>query len=220
MGHHVGDDPQAVAANRVLLHELLPENAKVQWLSQIHGTEVVRAGVSGISDDYPEADACWTKESRMACAILSADCLPVLLCNLKGTIVAAAHAGWRGLLNGVLEQTVETIRTQDDQLLAWMGPAIGSEAFEVGSEVKSSFIDAANNKSRDQVNRCFTPSTRNSERYMADLFALAKLRLNQVGVNRIYGGGLCTYSNADRFFSYRRDGQTGRMASLICIKPS
>lgn len=217
LGHHVGDNPVAVSANRALLDDVLPENAGVQWLSQIHGTRVIR---SGASDDYPEADACWTDETGEACAVLSADCLPVLLCNKQGTVVAAAHAGWRGLLNGVLEETVEGMSGDNEELLAWMGPAIGPSAFEVGREVKSSFMDAAKNNSQDEVNRCFTKSTGNPQCYMADLYALAKLRLNQVDVNRIYGGGLCTYSDTERFFSYRRDGETGRMATLICIKPN
>ena len=217
LGLHVGDDPAVVAANRALLQDFLPENSAVQWLSQVHGTQIVHARVSG---DCPEADACWTDVPGQACAVMSADCLPVLLCNIQGTVVAAAHAGWRGLLSGVLEETVGAMNGNNEELLAWMGPAIGPGAFEIGSEVKSGFMDAATNNSLDAVNRCFTKSFKNTQCYMADLYGLARLRLNQVVVSRVYGGGLCTYSDTDRFFSYRRDGETGRIASLICIKPN
>ena len=216
LGHHVGDNHALVAANRELLANVLPDGSRVQWLSQTHGTQVIRAGDV---TEYPEADACLSTEVGDACAILSADCLPVLLCNRRGTVVAAAHAGWRGLLNGVLEATVEAMNCDKDELLAWMGPAISPAAFEVGPEVRSKFMEAAGASSLNEVSLCFTRSPTDSQRYMADLCALASLRLNKTGVRHIYGGALCTYSDSDNFFSYRRDGQTGRMATLICIKP-
>lgn len=215
LGHHVGDDPALVAANRELLASDLPDGARVQWLSQTHGTQVVRAGdING----YPDADACLSAEAGEACAILSADCLPVLLCNRRGTVVAAAHAGWRGLLNGVLEATIGAMNCDTEELLAWMGPAIGPAAFEVGPEVRSRFMETTEASSLNEVGLCFTRSPTDSQRYMADLYALARLRLNKTGVRQIYGGTLCTYSDSENFYSYRRDGQTGRMATLICIK--
>ncbi|MFT4824659.1 MAG: YfiH family protein [Halioglobus sp.] len=215
LGHHVGDDLALVDANRELLSNVLPDGARVQWLSQTHGAQVVRAGDA---NGYPQGDACVSTQVDEVCAILSADCLPVLLCNRRGTIVAAAHAGWRGLLSGVLEATVDAMNCDGEELLAWMGPAIGPAAFEVGPEVRSGFIEAVGASSLTELSLCFTRSPTDSQRYMADLCALASLRLRKTGVRHIYGGTQCTYSDADNFFSYRRDGQTGRMATLICIK--
>ena len=208
LGHHVGDDPKAVELNRSELLAALPAAATIQWLQQVHGTTVVKAGGSA----HPEADACWTDQPGVACAVMTADCLPVLLASEDGKVVAAAHAGWRGLLAGVLEQTVAAMDIDPLRLLAWMGPAIGPQAFEVGSEVRDAFVDAT-----PPVD-AFTPSARPGH-YMANIYHLARARLANTGVNRIHGGGRCTYSEAEQFFSYRRDGQTGRMASLILINP-
>lgn len=208
LGHHVDDDHAAVSANRNSLLAALPPGSDVQWLQQVHGSSVVKAGEGG----YPEADACWSDQPGIACAVLTADCLPVLLAADDGSVVAAAHAGWRGLLAGVLESTVAAMDVDPMRLMAWMGPAIGPEAFEVGPEVREAFIDA------DPVGNAFTLSARPGK-YRANIYQLARYRLARAGVNRIQGGNRCTYTEADLFFSYRRDGKTGRMASVIVINP-
>jgi YfiH family protein len=217
LGYHVGDDPAAVAANRVSLQRELPIGTKVQWLSQVHGSSAIQAGTG---PDYPEGDASWTRESGWACALLTADCLPVLFCDRAGTVVAAAHAGWRGLAAGVLESTIASMSAEPGEILAWLGPAIGPTAFEVGPEVKSAFLAAAGAGSCDTVADCFTPRPLESARYFADLYGLARRRLADAGVVSVYGGNYCTFSEPGRFYSFRRDGQTGRMASLICLRPS
>jgi YfiH family protein len=165
MGHHVGDDPAAVAANRELLLGRLPPGAEIQWLSQIHGTTAVEAGAV---PQYSEADASWSREAGLACAVLTADCLPVLLCDRGGTVVAAAHAGWRGLLGGVLESTIAAMAVAPGELLVWLGPAIGAGAFEVGPEVKSAFLAAADTGSRSGVASCFSRHPQNPGHYNAD----------------------------------------------------
>lgn len=214
LGHHVGDNAAAVAANRRRLQDLLPPGITIQWLRQVHGTRAVRAPIAG---DYPEGDASWTRRRATACAILTADCLPVLLCDRAATVVGAAHAGWRGLVAGVLEATVAAMEAAPGDLLAWLGPAIGPDAFEVGAEVREAFCEAARPGTvRQRVGACFRPSGRPGH-YLADLYALARLRLAAAGVTAVYGGGLCTYSDAARFYSYRRDGETGRMASVITL---
>jgi YfiH family protein len=211
LGDHVGDDPAAVAANRRALIDTCPGLSAISWLQQVHGTAVVAADSSQSS----HADAQHSREVGLGCAVMTADCLPVLLCNRDGSQVAAAHAGWRGLLAGVLEQTVATFAT-DQPLMAWLGPAIGPNQFEVGVEVRDAFLDTAADAAT--VAACFRPSARDGH-FLADIYALARLRLQSVGVVAIYGGGLDTISDK-RFYSYRRDGVTGRMASLIYIMPS
>ncbi|TGD71573.1 peptidoglycan editing factor PgeF [Mangrovimicrobium sediminis] len=208
LGDHVGDDPAAVAANRSRLQAMLPGGTSIQWLQQVHGADVVRAAGRGC----PQADACWTDTPGIACAVLTADCLPVLFASADGAVVAAAHAGWRGLLAGVLEATVAAMGVDPGRLQAWMGPAIGPRAFEVGPEVREAFLDAGDSRA------CFTTSP-NPGRYLADIYALARARLAAAGVSAVSGGGECTFRAPRRYFSYRRDGETGRMASLICIKP-
>lgn len=205
LGDHVGDDPLAVARNRAILREHLP--AEPQWLKQVHTTHVALAEtVCGV----PEADACVTTQANRVCAVLTADCLPVLLCDRDGTVVGAAHAGWRGLAAGVLEKTVAAMEASPANLLAWLGPAIGPEAFEVGEEVRDIFVaddpDAAD---------AFRPVAQG--KYLADIYHLARLRLARCGMTQVYGGEFCTYRNEKRFFSYRREGITGRMASLIWL---
>ena len=214
LGHHVGDKTVVVAKNRALLRSELAHGTTIQWLSQIHGNTVVQAN-SAV--DYPEADASWTRDLGRACAILTADCLPVLFCDRAATVVAAAHAGWRGLLNGVLEATVAAMEAEAKEILVWLGPAIGPGAFEVGPEVKSSFLAAASASSSALVEASFAPHPVNPDRYLANLYLLAKQRLATVGVGSVYGGGHCTFSDSASFYSYRRDGQTGRMASLIYL---
>lgn len=208
LGDHVGDDPAAVTRNRVLLREALALPAEPQWLQQVHGTHVIDAAQG---DTPGEADGAWSAQPGVVCAVLTADCLPVLLCDRIGTKVAAVHAGWRGLAAGVIEQGVRALGGAPDELLAWLGPAIGPRAFEVGPEVRTTFVqhDAA-------AARAFTAS--HDGRYLADLYALARLRLSALGVTRISGGGFCTVTDRDRFFSFRRDGSCGRMATLIWLE--
>ena len=215
LGHHVGDDAAAVAANRGIVAAGLPAGAGIQWLSQVHGTRVVAAGEDC---EYPQADAVWSRQANLACAVLTADCLPVLFCSVSGDRVAAAHAGWRGLLDGVLEATVAAMGVDPDETLAWMGPAIGPRAFEVGREVREKYLTAAPVTDKALVQGCFLPSEVRPGHYFADLYALARLRLSAVGVTGVFGGDYCTFSDAERFFSYRRDGRTGRMVSLILLR--
>jgi polyphenol oxidase len=214
LGCHVGDDESAVAANRAILASAVPEASAVSWLSQVHGTHVVEAQRRKVP---PGADAQWSRTAGIACAVLTADCLPVLLCSTSGEVVAAAHAGWRGLLAGVLEATVESMNSPPEQILAWMGPAIGPTAFEVGAEVRDEFLALAQPAKLEVISACFVPSGRPG-RYFADLYSLARARLENSGVTHLFGGGACTHSDSRRFFSYRRDGQTGRMASLILLR--
>lgn len=199
---HVGDDPAHVALNRAWLRARLP--ADPLWLEQVHGTDCVvaesaRAGCT--------ADASVSFEPWQICAVLTADCLPVLFCTLDGQRVGAAHAGWRGLLAGVLENTVRAMQAPPDQIMAWFGPAIGAQAFEVGNEVRAAFL------AHDTA--CAAAFVAHGDKWLADIYALARLRLQDMGLLSVYGGGLCTVSDAERFYSYRRDGATGRMASLI-----
>ncbi len=205
LGDHVDDDPRAVAHNRSLLSEQLGLPAEPQWLSQVHG---IRVRLPGRPLDC--ADACFEDRPGRVCAVLTADCLPVLFCNVAGTRIAAAHAGWRGLLAGVLEQTVAAFDDPPEQILAWLGPAIGPSAFEVGDEVRTAFL--AHRAASGSHFRAHGPG-----HWLADLYGLARERLAAAGVVRVSGGGLCTFSDPGRFFSYRRDGVTGRMASLVWL---
>ncbi len=214
LGCHVGDDADAVAANRAQLAIALPGSAPVPWLSQVHGAAVVEAGQGG---PLAAADAQWSRTPGIVCAVLTADCLPVLLCSVDGDVVAAAHAGWRGLMAGVLENTVAAMGVRPERLLAWLGPAIGPAAFEVGAEVRDGFLSSARPDEVSAITDCFVPVAGRPGHYLADLYALARVRLERSGVSSVYGGGYCTFSDSERFFSYRRDGQTGRMASLILL---
>ena len=210
LGNHVGDDPGAVAINRARLLNSLPPGTAIQWLEQVHGTGVIRATRSG---NCPAADASFSREPGIACAVMTADCLPVLLCDRAGTVVAAAHSGWRGLLKGVLEATVEAMGIAPVELMAWLGPAIGPGAFEVGPEVEAAFTHHAADAAR-----LFQPSPNRKGHLMADIYGLARQRLCATGVTGVYGGFRCTFSEVDHFFSYRRDGQCGRMASLVYLR--
>lgn len=205
LGTHVGDEPTHVAANRAELQRVL--GCAPAWLNQTHSIDVCKADPASVVD----ADASWTNEHNIACTVMTADCLPVLLCNKDGTRVAAAHAGWRGLLDGVLEQTVSSMGSPGYALMAWLGPAIGPQRFEVGSEVREAFVAAD-----AQAAEAFSPSSRDGH-YLADIYLLARQRLAKAGVTAVFGGGLCTVSEPARYFSYRRDGQTGRFASLIWL---
>ena len=204
---HVGDAAAVVAANRKLLDEHVP--APPRWLTQVHGTRCVDAETAA---EGIEADASCARSPRRACAVLTADCLPVLLCDAGGSVVAAAHAGWRGLAAGVIESTVAAMHAPAASLLAWLGPAIGPAAFEVGDEVRTEFVgDDA------RAAGAFVPH--GEDKWLCDLYALARLRLARLGIERVSGGGLCTIAEPERFFSYRRDGHTGRMATLVWLEP-
>lgn len=209
LGSHVGDVPAAVSENRRRLAEALGLDAQPRWLEQVHGTTVVDA--AGVRDgEPPAADASFTTMPGVACAVLTADCLPVLFTTLDGTAVAAAHAGWRGLAAGVLEGAIAAMPAPAGDILAWMGPAISQPAFEVGAEVREAFLAGD-----EGAGAAFSINDRG--RYQADLYALARRRLERAGLAGVYGGGWCTYSDAGRFFSHRRDGQCGRMAAVIAI---
>ncbi len=203
---HVGDAANAVAENRRLLRRALP--AEPLWLNQVHGCAVACEMQSGNRDDLPTADASVAFLAGEVRAVLTADCLPVLFCDAAGSRVAAAHAGWRGLAAGVLEETVHAMRVPPTQILAWLGAAIGPAAFAVGDEVRAAFLAR-----HPAAAAAFLPHTVPG-RYLADLYALARIRLAAAGVTRVHGGGLCTHGDP-RFFSYRREPRTGRMACVI-----
>ncbi len=210
LADHVGDLPGAVTANRQRLVSDHRLPAMPLWLDQVHGTGVCRA--DSAAPPTPRCDASVAVDPGVVCAVLTADCLPVLLCDRAGTCVAAAHAGWRGLAGGVLEATVRAMPASPLELMAWLGPAIGPERFEVGEEVRAAFVD-----SDPAAAVWFARNARG--RWLADLYGLARQRLSSVGVAAVSGGGLCTYADAARFYSYRRDGVTGRMAALVWLAP-
>lgn len=211
LGDHVGDDPIAVAANRRRLTDAL--QASPLWLQQVHGTRVIDAGKEVPGGAPPQADAALARETGVVCTVMTADCLPVLFCDSRGSVVAAAHAGWRGLLDGVLEATVSAMGVAGERIFAWLGPAIGPKAFEVGQEVRDAFVaidsDAAS-----------AFQSLGKGKWLADIFQLARQRLARQGVLRVSGGQWCTFGAPERFFSYRRDGQTGRMATMIWLERS
>ena len=236
LGDHVGDDPAHVAANRARLREYLP--AEPGWLRQVHSARVVELGrdgnpipfglslskpvlseVEGPALSLPkrpvaesvEADASFTREPGQVCAVLTADCLPVLFCDRAGSVVAAAHAGWRGLADGVLEATVAAMGVAPGEVIAWMGAAIGPQAFEVGDEVRKAFVAR-----HPEAATAFVPQPAPGK-WLADIYQLARVRLGHAGVQAVYGGGRCTFNESDAFYSYRRDGVTGRMASLVWL---
>ena len=214
LGGHVGDAPEAVAQNRRTLAAAAGLPSEPAWLAQIHGVEVVdldavrHQGTSGLP---PPADSAFTRRVGRVCAILTADCLPILLAADSGDLVAAAHAGWRGLAGGVIEATVRALGVEPARLMAWLGPAIGPQHFEVGPEVRDALLQGDLG-----AQEAFVPNARG--RFMADLAALARRRLVSLGVDRIYGGGHCTFSDGVRYFSHRRDGITGRQATLIWLE--
>ncbi|HED19545.1 MAG TPA: peptidoglycan editing factor PgeF [Gammaproteobacteria bacterium] len=207
LADHVGDEPDAVRRNRDILQQSLPLPAAPVWLNQVHGDTVVDASQCG---ERPSADAVYCTRTGPVCAVLTADCLPVLLCDQNGTRVAAAHAGWRGLAGGILESSVEALDTDPARLMVWLGPAIGPTAFEVDDAVRQVFVDRL-----VQAAVAFRATT--GGRWLADLYQLARIRLQAIGVDAIYGGTFCTLTDREQFYSYRRDGATGRMASLIWL---
>jgi YfiH family protein len=225
LGARIGDSPDAVAENRRRVREKLRLPAEPVWLEQVHGVEVVGLGAvdapanvaavgrAGAADDRPPTgDASVALGAGQVCAIRVADCMPVLFAARDGSVVGAAHAGWRGLAGGVLEATIGRLGVSAADLIAWMGPAIGPKHFEVGEDVRAAFIAADAGAAS-----AFAANARG--RWQCDLYALARRKLSALGVSGIYGGGWCTFAEADRFFSYRRDGQCGRMAALIWMEP-
>jgi YfiH family protein len=203
---HVNDNPLAVAQNRQLLRPYLP--SEPVWINQVHGVDVIDAATSC---SLQNADAAYTTSANVVCVTMTADCLPVLLCDTRGTVVAAVHAGWRGLCDGVIEAACHKMAVPASEILAWLGPAIGPNAFEVGADVRAQFM-----QHDQQASLAFKPW---AEKWRCDLYLIAKQRLNKLGVTQIYGGGVnadfCTYTDEDRFYSFRRDNVTGRMATLI-----
>ncbi len=206
LGLHVGDDPLRVNHNRQSLSALLP--TEPVWLEQVHGIAVANADAAACR---VAADAGIARQRGSVCVVMTADCLPVLLCDEDGTVVGAAHAGWRGLCDGVIEATVQAMGVAGHKLMAWLGPAISQQYFEVGAEVRAAFI-----AQHAQAQEAFVAQS-DSDKYRADLFLLARQRLSALGITRIHGGGRCTYGEPDCFFSYRRDGATGRMGTFIWL---
>ncbi|MGB2833473.1 MAG: peptidoglycan editing factor PgeF [Methylotenera sp.] len=208
LGAHVNDDAIAVAQNRQLLSPYLP--SEPVWVNQVHGIEVIDAAQSTCLQN---ADASFTTKANVVCVTMTADCLPVLLCDQAGTVVAAVHAGWRGLCDGVIEAAVNQFSVEPSEILAWLGPAIGPNAFEVGEDVRQQFIQ--------QDSRAEQAFSAFGEKWLCNMYLIAQQRLAKLGVKQIYGGGInedfCTYTDETRFFSFRRDNVTGRMASLIWL---
>lgn len=229
LAEHVTDNIHDVTKNRQKLTNLLPTEPK--WLNQIHSNSVVDASLSVPGMD---ADGSYTTQANIVSVVMTADCLPVLICNRQGNGVAAIHAGWRGLLNGILEQGVHKLLSathgRPDDLLVWLGPAIGPEMFEVGDEVRQAFLDKEleNHSGGLNIVQCFIPSTNEvdssiqtgsvNRKWLANIYQLARLRLSAIGVENFFGGTYCTYQDSEQFYSYRREGKTGRMASLIWIE--
>lgn len=207
LGDHVGDEPRFVHENREHVRKTLKLPRAPLWLQQVHGTVVVDAA---IADHAIEADGSFTNQAGVVCAVLTADCLPVFLCDRRGTAVGVLHSGWRGLAAGIVEAGIARMGIPGASLLAWLGPAIGPAAFEVGDDVREAFVDADADTAR-----AFVANPRG--RWLADIYQLARRRLERQGVTAIYGGEYCTVTQADLFYSYRRDGVTGRMASLIWL---
>lgn len=209
LAHHVGDDPNTVDQNRLLLetHAHLP--ASPVWLNQIHSTLVCHADEVTAQT---QADASFTDKANQVCVVMTADCLPILLCNPQEHEVAAIHAGWRGLAGGIIAQTLEKLTKPYANIMAWLGPAIGPAAFEVGNDVYDAFI-----QQDPSYKKAFQHDTLTSDKMTADLYELARLQLRQHKINAIYGGNFCTYTDHQDFFSYRREQQTGRMASFIWL---
>lgn len=211
---HVGDDPARVEVNRRDLCKSLGLSKPVQWLEQVHGVKVAMAKADG---QIKTADACYTTEPGLACVVMTADCLPILVCDQMGTQVAAIHAGWRSLARGIIARTLEKFTGPSAQLQIYLGPAIAQPHFEVGIEVLEAFFKMARNaRHSDEIAQAFKPGTRPLHFY-ADIYALARAELEALGVTAIHGGDFCTYRESELFYSYRRDKTTGRMASLIWI---
>ncbi len=203
LADHVNDDPVAVQNNRKKLVQMLALPNNPIWMEQVHSNRIVK--VDKLTR-IEQADASYTDLAGIVCAVLTADCLPILLAATNGTTIAAVHAGWKGLLTGVISNAVQSIGTTE--IIVWLGPAIGCECFEVGSELRNAFVNKAT-----EFDIAFRPT--NQDKYLADIYQLASIELSMLGISKIYGGNYCTMSNTEKFYSYRRDGETGRMATLI-----
>lgn len=214
LGDHVGDQASCVASNRRQLQNMIPGNKQPIWLRQVHGSGVVAAH-RVVPGAPPEADAAWTDQTGVACGVLTADCLPIVLAAADGSQVAAIHAGWRGLAAGVIEATLAAMPRTAVDMLVWFGPAIGPCCYEVGAEVREAFVTAQGN----DADRYFIPGHAQGK-FHADLYGLATLRLHRAGIKSIKGGDQCTACDAHNYFSHRRDGQTGRMATLVTLLPT
>jgi purine-nucleoside/S-methyl-5'-thioadenosine phosphorylase / adenosine deaminase len=211
LAQHVGDDPQTVEQNRRQLLAALHLSNEPFWLNQVHQATVLNTSTQKNSLEgsvAPNADASFSLQANCVCAVMTADCLPVLICNSQGNKVSAVHAGWRGLAEGVIENTVAALNERPGRLMAWLGPAIGPQAFEVGEEVRHAFVEKF-----AQAEAAFIQNR--PGHYLADIYQLARLVLSSAGVKAIYGGEYCTFNDANHFYSYRRDGTTGRQVSLI-----
>ncbi len=214
-GLHVGDDPQKVMQNRTALCANLNLTRTPQWLEQVHGNKVVSAKDDSL---VRTADGSYSNEIGQACLVMTADCLPILLCDQAGTQVAAIHCGWRSLAKGISAQVLDKFSAPRKNILAYLGPAISQPHFEVGVDVLEAFFKTARSPEHaDAIAKAFISAKRPLHFY-ADIFALARAELNALGVTQIYGGGDCTYASSDTFYSYRRDGVTGRMAHLIWLE--
>lgn len=209
LAHHVGDRPEAVETNRKRLQDMVA-GVPVAWVRQVHGTRMVEAS-DVIAAAPPEADAVHVRD-RGAAAVMTADCLPVFVVDRSGREALVVHAGWRGLASGIIESSIAGMDGPPDELMAWLGPAIGPCHFEVGDEVRAAFLEPDSS----DCARAFRPAGKSGQ-WMADLYELARLRLREAGVPDVYGGGYCTFCDESRFYSFRRDGTTGRMAALICL---
>lgn len=215
LGLHVGDDPAAVAENRRQLVEGQSAGLQWQWLDQVHGSDVLKIDHAG-----PQlvGDALLTTSANVVCCVQTADCLPLFLSSLEGTEVAMIHAGWRGLAADIIENTVAAMATPVNRIAVYLGPAIGPCHFEVGPEVRESFLASTNSSvSTAAIDQCFSQAA-NEGKYMADLYAIARVKLSDLGISAVSGGAFCTYCEEDRFFSYRRSGVTGRMVNAIYIE--
>ena len=216
LGDHVGDDPIAVRRNRECVQSALALPSAPLWLSQVHGVDVLdasrHAGPPGVA---PVADAAYTRHPGQVLVVMTADCLPLLICADDGSEVAAVHAGWRGLAAGVIEATVEKMRTPPGRLIAWLGPAIGPQAFEVGADVRAAFLPSAGGAAAFVP----IPARDGVDKWHCDLYQLARLRLAAQGISRTSGGDACTVTDAANYFSHRRDRMTGRIATLIWMSP-
>lgn len=213
LGSNTQDSPSLITRNREVLEQALDPGLSIQWLKQVHGTHVVTAGDSVSTP--PEADACYSNKRGQVCAVLTADCLPVLLANEDASEVAVAHAGWRGLVAGVIIETLKCFRSAPGEIHAWLGPAIGVEHYEVGEDFRRAFAESPEFATLP-VDQAFFPQP--GGKWKADLYELASMQLRSLGVRSISGGDRCTYAESDLFYSYRRDGETGRFATLIWLK--
>ena len=243
LGVNTQDLAANIVTNRSLLAAKLPAGLKIQWLKQVHGIGAVKADHSAFesasyfaprsarysnsdfssdsslqfsSENLPEADICYSREKGLACAVLTADCLPILICNRQGNEIAAVHAGWRGLVKGVLPEALSKFSVAPKDLMVWIGPGISQGYFEVGREVAHAMFDA-NLLTEPRLASLSRPNLKDKNKHYLDLPGVAKYQLADLGVAKVFGSSLCTYAHPDRFFSYRRDGETGRMASLIWI---